>query len=72
MNDKSQTTLAVAGMTCPSCSRHVTVALEDLDGVDAVEVKVREGRVHVVHDARVAIEAMVTALREAGYESRAA
>lgn len=72
MKDKHQTTLAVAGMTCPSCSRHVTVALKDLEGVDAVEVKLREGRVQVVHDDQVALEAMVQALRDAGYESRAA
>lgn len=72
MNEKQQTTLAVAGMTCPSCIRHVTVALKDLDGVEGVEVKLREGRVQVVHEASVAVKAMVEALREAGYESRAA
>ena len=67
-----ETQLKVEGMTCPSCIRHVSTALKDVDGVDEVEVKLREGKVMVKHAAEVKVVSLVSALREAGYESRAA
>ncbi len=70
--ETTQTLLNVEGMTCPSCVRHVSAALEDLEGVTQVEVKLREGTVAVTHAAGVKIVSLVTALREAGYASRAA
>lgn len=70
--DSNETVLSVDGMTCPSCIRHISVALQDVDGVDQVEVKLREGKVAVKHVAGVKIVSLVSALREAGYESRAA
>lgn len=70
--DTHETVLNVDGMTCPSCIRHVSTALQDVDGVDQVEVKLREGKVAVKHVAGVKIVSLVNALREAGYESRAA
>ena len=72
MTATNQTTLAVLGMTCPSCSRHVTMALKSVPGVDAVEVQVRAKRVSVQHSAQVQLQQMVEALAEAGYEARAA
>lgn len=67
----SDTTLDVEGMTCMSCIRHVNDALRDLDGVDKVEVKLREGTVIVRHDAAQApITTLIEALRDAGYESK--
>lgn len=70
MNEPRETLLSVSGMTCMSCVRHVDHALRDLEGVRAVEVRLREGTVRVQHDAATApIDAMVEALREAGYES---
>lgn len=71
MNDSSDTILEVQGMTCPSCIRHVTAALTDLDGVEKVDVKVRDGLVVVKHDAaQASISALVEALDGAGYPSR--
>lgn len=65
-----RTQLNVRGMSCPSCIRHVDVALKELDGVTSVEVRLREGRVLVEHDPAAApISALVSALRDAGYES---
>lgn len=72
MTVKTQTTLAVEGMSCPSCISHIDEALKDLDGVEAVEVKLKEGKVSVVHAERVARSELIEALRDAGYESRAA
>ena len=72
MNDTKATTLAVEGMSCPSCIHHIDVALKELEGVAEVEVKLREGRVSVVHGADLPLEQLIEALREAGYEARAA
>jgi copper chaperone len=70
MNTNNQTVLAVQGMTCPSCVRHVNEALKDVAGVSNVEVQFREGKVLVQHDPSSApVASLVNALRDAGYES---
>lgn len=71
MSDEPDTILEVHGMTCPSCIRHVTSALEKLEGVGAVDVKLREGIVHVKHDlAQAPIGHLIEALANAGYVSK--
>lgn len=71
MGSTKETTLDIDGMTCMSCVRHVEGALRKLDGVDAVEVKLDEGKARVQHDpVRAPVEAMIGALDEEGYESR--
>jgi len=66
-----QTMLQVDGMSCSSCVRHIQHALGELDGIDNVDVKLREGTVVVQHDAASApLDTLVEALRDAGYESR--
>lgn len=70
MSGPNETILAVKGMSCPSCIRHIDEALKDVDGVSSVEVKLREGKVLVQHDRDSHIaSALVDALKEAGYES---
>lgn len=72
MSSTKETVLNVDGMTCGSCVRHVEGALRSLDGIEAIEVKLKEGEVRVQHDpARSTIAEMVEALGDAGYESRA-
>jgi copper chaperone len=69
MNSK-ETVLAVSGMSCGSCVRHVHEALDGLNGITKVDVRLREGKVVVLHDPEVApVGALVEALGEAGYES---
>lgn len=71
MSTKKETVLAVDGMTCTSCVRHVTAALRHLPGIGEVEVRIKDGKVRVAHDADGAsIEEMIAALADAGYESR--
>jgi copper chaperone len=71
MNNQKDTVLTVQGMTCGSCIRHVTHALKELEGVGAVEVKLREGIVLVKHDATEApVDQLIDALRDAGYDSQ--
>lgn len=67
----TQTVLAVSGMTCGSCVRHVTHALQELDGVGAVVVARRDGLVTVTHDPATApIDQLIAALHDAGYPSQ--
>jgi copper chaperone len=73
MKQQRETVLNVEGMTCPSCVRHVDHALRDLEGVTQVDVNLRQGEVRVRHDESEApLSALVDALAEAGYPSRAA
>jgi len=66
-----ETMLQVDGMSCPSCIRHIDSALCEFAGGENVGVKLREGTVLVRHNASSApIEALVEALRDAGYVSR--
>lgn len=71
MNQPCDTTLAVEGMTCPSCIRHITDALQEVEGVGKVDVRLRDGIVIVAHDSDAApVDRLIDALRDAGYESR--
>lgn len=57
-------------MTCGMCVKHVTHALEELDGVQSVQVSLQEGQVRVVHDPQAADEAQfIRAISEEGYEA---
>ncbi len=71
MSNSKETILNVDGMTCSSCIRHVEGALRELEGVSAIEVKIKDGKVRIEHDpSRASVEQMIEALGEAGYESR--
>lgn len=69
MSNPKETVLAVEGMSCGSCVRHVEGALRTLAGVAKVEVRLRSGQVRVEHDASASVEAMLEALAAAGYAS---
>lgn len=71
MSNEHDTILEVQGMTCPSCIRHVSSALTDLEGVGKVDVKLRDGLVVVKHDANQApVAQLIEALVDAGYVSK--
>lgn len=71
MSNEQDTVLEVQGMTCPSCIRHVTSALKDVEGVGTVDVKLRDGLVLVKHDvAQAPITQLIDALADAGYASK--
>jgi copper chaperone len=66
-----ETILQVDGMSCPSCIRHIDGALRALDGIAQVDVRLREGTVVVRHDpASAPVDALVEAVRSAGYDVR--
>ncbi len=58
----------VAGMSCDHCKASVTEEVEQIAGVDAVEVDLDSKRV-VVRGEDVSDDAVRAAIREAGYEA---
>jgi copper chaperone CopZ len=67
-----QTILAVEGMTCGSCVRHVEGALRAVDGVTGVKVDLASGKAVVDHGEAPPLETMIAAVVEEGYTARAA
>ncbi|MEJ7596447.1 MAG: heavy-metal-associated domain-containing protein [Kofleriaceae bacterium] len=71
MSNDQNTILEVQGMSCPSCIRHVSASLTELEGVGAVDVKLRDGLVVVQHDATQApVDQLIQTLNEAGYATK--
>ena len=67
---EQKTTLAVEGMTCGSCVRHVRDSLQELEGVISVDVRLSDATVTVRHRPAMApVGALIRALGVAGYES---
>lgn len=67
------TTLAIQGMTCNGCVKHVDKALRELPGVSAVEVNLAEQRAKIVHDAEQApVPDLIAAVEHAGYTASGA
>lgn len=60
--------LSIRGMTCGSCVRHVTEALQSVAGVDRVAVDLDAGGATLTYDAaRATPERLVGAVVDAGY-----
>ena len=64
----TQINLSVQGMTCGTCVKHVTNALDSLEGVEHVQVDLQSGRVQVVR-ASAKSDDLIHALDEVGYPS---
>jgi copper chaperone CopZ len=65
------TTLAVSGMICGMCERHVTRAIEGMTGVMDVEVSLQNQQVTIHHLAGwIDTSSLTAALRDAGYAAR--
>jgi copper chaperone CopZ len=62
------TQLKISGMSCEMCVRHVTNALQGVEGVESANVSLEQGSATVEHDG-VDISAMLEAVREEGYEA---
>ena len=63
-------TLAVSGMTCGNCKRHVEEALSSVPGVRAAQVDLAAGRATVFADGDApAADRLLEAVRDAGYDA---
>jgi mercuric reductase len=70
MTERTHITLRIEGMTCDGCARHVTEALKSVTGV--VEAQVpgwRSGQATIIAESVVTDEALIRAVREAGYRA---
>lgn len=61
--------LNVEGMSCQHCVAHVTQALEAVEGVSRVEVSLEDASAIVEFDSAVSDEALIAAVKNAGYEA---
>jgi copper chaperone CopZ len=65
----TQTQLAVSGMTCDHCVRHVTVAISKVAGVQSVAVKLAEGIAIIESGDSLDLHAVKEAVVAAGYSA---
>lgn len=65
-------TLEITGMTCRSCERHVREALVKVEGVAAAAASLARGTAEVTLTRSVAMERLVDAVMEAGYDAAVA
>ena len=70
MSDMTTTTFVAKGMHCPSCSMLITLNVEDLPGVSAVQCDHASGTTSVIHDAATVDAATIRkAIEDSGYEA---
>ena len=62
-----KTVIKIDGMTCAHCVRHVKEALEKVPGVKKAEVDLENKTAVVEHEGEVSLQAMRSAVTEAGY-----
>ena len=64
--------LAVTGMTCGNCARHVTEAIQSVPDVAGATVELEAGRATVRWRTQSNLTAVVNAIKAAGFEARLA
>ncbi|MBF0237868.1 MAG: heavy-metal-associated domain-containing protein [SAR324 cluster bacterium] len=60
-------TLNIKGMTCHNCVRHVREALEELPGLQVVDIDLKTGQAVIEAEQQVSTELLSEAIEEAGY-----
>ena len=63
------TTLRAEGFSCPSCVTKIEKRVGKMDGVQDVKVHFASSRIEVQHEDTVAPDALVEAVRKAGYKA---
>ena len=67
--DTTPTQLAVGGMTCGNCARHVTEAIQGVPEVASATVQLEAGRATVRWQSQPNLPAVLDAIKEAGFEA---
>ena len=62
--------ILIDGMTCEHCVKRVTNALQEIEGVETVEVDLEAGSAKVTLSAEVEDSVLEEAIEEAGYDIR--
>lgn len=60
--------ISIEGMSCQHCVKHVTEALEELNGVKNVEVNLSAGRAIIETEGQVSDSQIKAAIEDAGYD----
>lgn len=61
--------LAVSGMTCGNCARHVTEAIQGVPGVASANVQLDAGRATVRWQSQPNLPAVLDAIKQAGFDA---
>ncbi len=59
--------ILIEGMGCQNCVKHVTEALENISGVNKVNVSLEKNNAVVEYSGEISDEVFKTAIDEAGY-----
>lgn len=72
MDMSKTTTLRSQELSCPSCVSKIEKELEQVKGVEKVDVRYNSGRIIIEHDPeRAATDALIEAVGRAGYVAKA-
>jgi len=61
-------TIVIEGMSCTNCARHVTAALQELNGVTSVRVDLEARKAVIETDNDIADKDIIDAIDDAGYQ----
>ncbi len=64
-----QITLSIAGMSCQGCANTVKGALAGIEGVRRADVSLEQEQARLVLEDAGSVDALVSAVQEAGYEA---
>ncbi len=62
-------TLSIAGMSCQGCANTVKGALAGVEGVRRADVSLEQTQARLVLEDAGSVDALVSAVQEAGYEA---
>lgn len=60
-------TLKITGMTCKHCVHHVTMALNELEGVTDVKVSLEANEAVIIANKNISDEVLKATIAEVGY-----
>jgi len=71
MFGKTKIIIKINGMDCEHCAHHVKTTIENLDGIEKVEVNLKKGEstVTVSKDNPATAETIIQAVKDIGYEA---
>jgi len=61
------TQLTVKGMTCGKCTKKITEALSDIDGIIELEVDIKGDTVTIEHETDTDLDKVKSAIEDEGY-----
>ena len=69
MRRMADTVLHISGMSCQNCVRHVTEALQKVNGVSSATVSLETASAQVSSHGDVSVDALTAAVTAAGYSA---